>query len=105
MNLNQSKPCIPYTPIPDVHNTRLSLPVVTAERLQRETSKVSSAYCEGYASGQRFAVEAASFADLERFAADARSPFTVLPAWTRGFVDAVVELWQEMSGAPIGTAT
>jgi hypothetical protein len=103
---NHSKPSLMVCyPIPDVHDapprTAGSLPIVTTERLQRDTTKASAAYCEGHASGQRWAVEAASFADLERMALESRSPFFVAPAWLRGFADAVAEMWADMNSVAL----
>ncbi len=103
-SLNQSKPSlIPCYPIPDVHNapTATGLPAVTTERLRRATSKATAAYCEGHAAGQLWAVEAASFAHLERMALESRSPFFVAPAWLRGFADAAAEMWADMNSVAL----
>lgn len=93
--LNASKPTrhvIAYVPIPDLHN--IALPPGPPDAS-------SAAYCEGHACGQRFSVECASFAEMDRLAEAARDPMTVLPPWARGWMDAVAEMLDEFNGSPV----
>jgi hypothetical protein len=62
-------------------------------------------YRDGFAAGVRWACESATFDDLERLAADNALLWLVASPWLRGFMDAVAELWQDMSGAPVSTAS
>ncbi len=89
---------MPVYPVPDVHRAP---PMVDAETLTQKSR--DPAYAAGYCAGCRFAVDCATFDELDHLATGARTCNLTSP-WLRGWFDAVTEFWAEMNNTVLTTA-
>jgi hypothetical protein len=92
---------LPYCPIPDLHERPAGLAVVELRQIGPDHPE----YAAGFQAGVHWALEMATFTDLERIEAAANSPAFVAPPFVRGFVDGALASWEELGVASFGRAS
>lgn len=70
-------------------------PIPSPADLERPKPE-QAAYGNGYAAGETWALELATFVDLEQLEEAARQPWFVAAPWIRGFVDGALRTWRDM---------